>query len=27
VFSAGIPQRPLPAQVTGGAASEKPQNA
>ena len=27
VFSAGIPQRPLPAQVTGGAASKKPQNA
>jgi hypothetical protein len=23
-FSAGIPQRPLPAQVTGGAASKKP---
>ncbi len=27
VFPAGIPQRPLPAQVTGGAASKKPQNA
>jgi hypothetical protein len=23
-ISAGIPQRPLPAQVTGGAASKKP---